>query len=166
MSGAVRGYIHCYTNMYTTVKQHRYTGLQQRQPQIPHHSQWKSGQVLPVHTTPRTPHQLQPQGGFHLYCRGTTVEDTKSPHYTWRMSNMEKEVVEAHCYAFQCKWIDCELLCSSINKQLIAARFDHVGLCQLCIKLFHTQLTKVCIYKWTIPANKTVLYAADEGLCG
>ena len=32
-------------------------------------------------------------------------------------------VVEAHCYALQCRRIDCEQLCSSINQQLIAGRF-------------------------------------------
>ena len=33
----------------------------------------------------------------------------------WRM-----HVVEAHCYSLQCRQIDCEQICSTINQQLIA----------------------------------------------
>ena len=44
-------------------------------------------------------------------------------------------VIEAHCYALQCGRIDCEQIRSRINQQLIAGRFGHEGLCQLCTKL-------------------------------
>ena len=42
-------------------------------------------------------------------------------------------VVEAHCYALQCRRIGCEQLRYSINQQLIAGRFGHKALCQLCM---------------------------------
>ena len=41
-------------------------------------------------------------------------------------------VVEVHCYAFQCRWIDCEHFCSSINYQLIAGRFAFPSCVQNC----------------------------------
>ena len=44
-------------------------------------------------------------------------------------------VVEAHCYALQCRRIDCEQIRSRINQQLIAGRFGHEGLRQLLTKL-------------------------------
>ena len=50
-------------------------------------------------------------------------------------------IVEAHCYALECRQIDCEQLRSSIN-QLIVGHFSHAGLRQLHTKLFCTQLTK------------------------
>ena len=59
-------------------------------------------------------------------------------------------VIEAHCYALQCRQIDCEQLRSSINQQLIAGHYSHEGLHQLRTKLNSTQH----------------LYAADEGIHG
>ena len=55
-------------------------------------------------------------------------------------------VVEAHCYALQCRQIDFEQIRSRINQQLIAGRFSHEGLHQLHTKLY--------------------MYTADEGLRG
>ena len=51
---------------------------------------------------------------------------------TWTM--MKSNVVEPHCYALQCRRIDCEQFCSRINQQLIAGRFGHEGLRQLRTK--------------------------------
>ena len=45
------------------------------------------------------------------------------------------DVVEAHCYALQCRQIDCEQIRIRINQQLIAGRFGHEGLRQLRTKL-------------------------------
>ena len=44
-------------------------------------------------------------------------------------------VAETHCYALQCRQIDCEQLHGGINQQLIAGRFGYEGIHQLHIKL-------------------------------
>ena len=52
-------------------------------------------------------------------------------------------VVEAHCYALQCRQIDCEQIRSRINQPLIAGCFGP---------------------KAFVSCVQNVLYAADEGL--
>ena len=44
-------------------------------------------------------------------------------------------VVEAHCYTLQYRWIDCEQVRSRINQKLISGLFRHEGLRQLRTKL-------------------------------
>ena len=39
---------------------------------------------------------------------------------------VRSNVAEAHCYALQCRRIDCEQLSSSVKQQLIAGRFGHM----------------------------------------
>ena len=58
-------------------------------------------------------------------------------------------VVEAHCYAFQCRRIDCEQIRSRIDQHLIAGRFSHEGLRQLRTKCF------VC--SWQRPLGQNIL---------
>ena len=54
-------------------------------------------------------------------------------HTTWTDCDyMNNVVVEAHCYALQCRQIHCEQIRSRINQQLIAGRFGHERLRQLC----------------------------------
>ena len=49
-----------------------------------------------------------------------------------------------HMYMCSCRRIDCEQIRSRINQQLIAGRFSHVDLCQLCTKQFCTQYSQFC----------------------
>ena len=73
-------------------------------------------------------------------------------------------VVEAHYYAFHCRWIDCEQICSRINQQLIVGCFGHEG---AAYKTFCTQLTKTFGSKYpALDLTLDVLYAADKGLRG
>ena len=64
-----------------------------------------------------------------------------------RNQSCNYSVVEAHCYALQCRRIDCEQISSRINQQLIAGRFSQEGLRQLCTKLFSMQLVKAFVAK-------------------
>ena len=47
------------------------------------------------------------------------------------ISNCTVNNIRAHCYALQCRRIDCEQLRSSIDQQLIAGRFGHEDLREL-----------------------------------
>ena len=69
-------------------------------------------------------------------------------------------VVEAHCYALQCRRIDGEQLRSSINQQLIAGHFSHEGLRQLRTKLFCMQLTKAFVAKMS--CNQLLIDTATQ----
>ena len=73
-------------------------------------------------------------------------------------------VVEAHCYAIQCRRIDCEQIRSRINPQLIAGRFSHEGLRQLRTKLFCAQLTKAFMVE-TIDYLNYVWLCCLDNLC-
>ena len=78
---------------------------------------------------------------------GSVLNDnTASSHKSNKPSSMDcgpnkreednDNVVEAHCYALQCRRIDCEQIRSRINQQLIAGRFGHEGLRQLRTNCF------------------------------
>ena len=74
-----------------------------------------------------------------------------------------RDVIEAHCYALQCMRFYCEQLCSSINEQLIAECFGHVGLCQLCTKAVHNQFAYMGIRDVLLRLNISVTKLC--GLC-
>ena len=73
-------------------------------------------------------------------------------------------VVEAHCYALQCRRIDCEQIRSRINQQLIARCFSRKGLHQLYTKLFCTQLRKAIMAETIDDLNYDWLHSLDN-LC-
>ena len=73
-------------------------------------------------------------------------------------------IVEAHCYALQCRRIDCEQIRSRINQQLIAGRFGHECLHQLRTKLVCAQLTKAFIAETIDYPNYCWLRSLDN-LC-
>ena len=61
--------------------------------------------------------------------------------------NNSNVVAEAHCYALQSRQTDCEQIRSRINQQLVAGRFGHKGLHQLCTKNICMQLMKAFVAK-------------------
>ena len=83
--------------------------------------------------------------GRTFQCRKASQWRPASGSYTkggkWSIvsDGWKNNVVEAHCYALQCRRVDCEQIRSRINQQLIAGLFSHGGL-QFC-----TQLTKAIV---------------------
>ena len=83
-------------------------------------------------------------GPYELYSDQSWTLKVKSLYYTHAQFN----VVEALCYALQCRQIDCEQLCSSINQQLMAGCFSHKGLHQLRTKQSRGQNVLQSVVDW------------------
>ena len=85
-------------------------------------------------------------GPYELHSDQSWILKVKSLYCTHAQFN----IIEAHCYALQCRRIDCEQLCSSINQQLIAGCFSHKGLHQLRTKQRPSWPKRPAISCWLI----------------